>query len=343
LPLHWPFWKRLSFRTAFLYFFCFLFLNGNDTLISSFEVVPFLQKRLSGLDDAMAWPLKHAAVWAGRHIFHFAGAAADFHGSPGSDTAMGWVLQAITLVVTVSGAVLWSAIAELRPGGRRQYQTLYAWLRFLLRLTCGMFMLIYGFNKVFPVQMPPLSLAVLNEPMGQSTPLTLLWSLIGLHPLYESICGVAEVTGGVLILFRRTALAGALLSVFVLVNILLYNLFFDVPVKLFAANLLFALLFIILPDVRPLYDFFWRHQLAAPVGIWIPPVERRGFRIATQNIELFFVVGLLITQFASSALFWRTRQAVKQPSPLIGLWQISKRIEPLPVEHVQQRVFVGKY
>jgi hypothetical protein len=39
-------------------------------------------------------------------------------------------------------------------------------------------------------------------------------------------------------------------------NVLLYNLFYDVPVKLFAAHLVLFALFVILADVVPLYRFF---------------------------------------------------------------------------------------
>jgi hypothetical protein len=53
----------------------------------------------------------------------------------------------------------------------------------------------------------------------------------------------------VLLLIRKTSLAGALLTTFVMTNLLLYNLFYDVPVKLFAAHLILFTLFIILTDL----------------------------------------------------------------------------------------------
>ena len=216
---------------------------------------------------------------------------------------MHWVQQLVFLVVAALGALLWTLLATLRSSPRTQYQTLYAWLRFLLRLSCGMFMLDYGCDKLFPMQMAPISIAILNEPVGHMSPMTMLWALIGLNPAYEMVCGAAEVLGGVLILFRRTALAGALLSAFVMTNVLLYNLFFDVPVKLFAANLLAALLFICLPDARALFSFCWLHQ-PAPAGIWVPPVQRKAFRIATRTIELAYTVTLLVIFPALEGYGW---------------------------------------
>src|ERR1700739_1489736 len=96
--------------------------------------------------------------------------------------------------------------------------------------------------KVFPFQMPPPSIAILNEPAGNMAPMTFLWNLIGLNPVYEIICGSAEVLGGLLLLLRRPPLAGALFSTFVVTNVVLYNFCYDVPVKLFAVNLLLGCL-----------------------------------------------------------------------------------------------------
>ena len=288
VPAHWTPLSRVAFRIAFLYFFCFLFFFGNGTIFQIFPVVG------DWIEKGLTWPFNHLAEWTGRHIFHLTGIAAHWHPTGSGDTTLNWILSGLFVVFAIAGGLLWSLIATLRGSRRTEYQTLYAWLRFGLRLTVGMFMLEYGVTKVFPLQMAPISIAILNEPVGQSAPMTLLWSLIGMNPLYEMICGLAEVTGGVLILFRRTALIGAIFSAFVMANVVLYNFFFDVPVKLFALGLLLAQLFIILPDAPALFRFFWKHQPAAPSGIWIPPVERRAFRIATRTIELVFTIAFLL-------------------------------------------------
>jgi hypothetical protein len=101
--------------------------------------------------------------------------------------------------------------------------------------------------------------------------MTFLWNLIGLNPVYEIICGSAEVLGGILLLYRRTALAGALFSTFVVTNVVLYNFCYDVPVKLFAVNLLLACIFLALPDALSLCHFFWSHKPAAPTAAGFPP------------------------------------------------------------------------
>ena len=54
---------------------------------------------------------------------------------------------------------------------------------------------------------------------------------------YTFIAGLAEIVGAVLLLWRRTTLIGALLLAGVLVNIVLLNFCYDVPVKLFSVEL----------------------------------------------------------------------------------------------------------
>lgn len=316
-PAHWTPVSRVGFRIAFLYFFCFLFLYGNGTILG---VIPRIG---DWIEDKFSWPAIHFAPWIGVHLFHLSGIAATWHATGSGDTALSWVMNGLFLFFAIAGGLLWTLIATLRGTRRTEYQTMYAWLRFLLRLTIGMQMLSYGMAKVFPTQMPPISIAILNEPIGQSSPMTLLWSLIGLNPVYEMICGWAEVFAGTLILFRRTALFGSLLTAFVTVNIVLYNFFFDVPVKLFAANLLLAALFVILPDVPALFSFFWLHKPAAPTGVWVPSAKRRSFRIATRVIELAFMAAFLILIPYEANKNWHEVTAARRTaSPLIGAWHI---------------------
>ena len=317
VPVHWSPASRIAFRVAFLYFFCFLFLFGNGTV---FQMLP---KAGAWIEDKLTWPMNHVAEWAGQHVFHLTGVGAHFHPTGSGDTAVDWVLQLVFVVFALVGALLWTALSAARGHRRAEYGTMYAWLRFLLRLTCAMFMLGYGLDKLFPLQMAPVSIAVLNEPVGQSSPMTLLWSLIGMNPVYEMVCGLAEVVGGVLLLFRRTALLGALLSAFVMANVVLYNFFFDVPVKLFASNLLLALLFIALPDVRPLWNFFWRHTPDAPAGVWVPPAKRRAFRITTRVVEIVALLAFVGVQGVMSGMAWRkARVAERTSSPWLGAWHL---------------------
>jgi hypothetical protein len=131
------------------------------------------------------------------------------------------------------------------------------------------------------------------------------------------------VLGGLLFLCRRTALLGALLSAFVMTNVALYNFFFDVPVKLFAMNLLLASLFVVLPDMRALFSFFWLHKPAAPAGVWIPPVSRKWSRIAMRTVEWAFSLAFVIGMPYYDGMAWyHATQAARVQTPLLGAWRL---------------------
>jgi hypothetical protein len=316
-PATWSPATRLGFRIAFLYFFCFIFFDSNGTLFQAFPVVG------GWIQDKLNWPFNQLSEFTGQHLFHLNGIAAHWHPSESGDTTMNWIQNGLLLTFALAGGILWTAIAHLRNNRRTEYRTLHAWLRFVLRLTCGMFMVIYGLAKVFPFQMPPPSIAILNEAAGNMAPMTFLWNLIGLNPVYEIICGSAEVLGGILLFYRRTALAGALFSSFVVTNVVLYNFCYDVPVKLFAVNLLLGCIFLALPDALSLCRFFWSHKPAAPTAAWVPPASRRAGRIAILVTEIVFAAAFLVVQPIFMAIGWHHLQvALRTPSPLVGAWHL---------------------
>lgn len=289
--------------------------NGN-----LFALLPVVGNWIS---NAVQWLPDRASLWAGKHVFHLTGLAADWQGTGSGDTALNWIENGLYVVFALAGGLVWTLAAAIRGNRRGEYETLHAWLRFFLRLTCGGFMLIYGCAKVFPMQMPPISIGILNEPVGNMSPMTMLWAMIGLHPLYEIVCGVAEVVGGVLLLFRRTALLGALVSAFVVTNVVLFNFFFDVPVKIFAANLLLACLYLALPDLRALFEFFWLHKGTRASATWIPPASRRWSRITLRVAEVVVSFALVLAIPIMMGMNWHQGAAARRTqSPLQGAWHL---------------------
>ena len=79
-----------------------------------------------------------------------------------------------------------------------------------------------------------------------------LWSFMGASLAYTIFAGATEVTGGLLLVFRRTASPGALVSFAVLANIVALNFCYDVPVKLYSVNLLLMAAFLAAPDATRL-------------------------------------------------------------------------------------------
>jgi hypothetical protein len=149
----------------------------------------------------------------------------------------------------------------------------------VLRLTLVLSILWYASIKIFPVQIESPSLAVLNEPVGSTSPMTMLWTVLGMNPAYERVCGAIELLCALLLLWRRTALSGVLLALVVLANIVLFDVFFDVPVRLYAANLLLMALTLLAPDVRALLQFLWTQQPVTPRSAFVRHATLRPDRV----------------------------------------------------------------
>ena len=117
-------------------------------------------------------------------------------------------------------------------------------------------MLVFGAGKIFTVQFPPPNLYKLQQPYGDFSPMSLLWTFMGASHHYSVLTGWVQVLGGVLLFIPRLTTLGALVSIAVSANIFALNLFCDVPVKLYSLHLLLFSLFLVLPDAQRLINLF---------------------------------------------------------------------------------------
>jgi hypothetical protein len=88
----------------------------------------------------------------------------------------------------------------------------------------------------------------------------LFWTFMSGSKPYTIFCGWLEVLAGYLVLFKRTRTIGGLLSVVVMAQIVIINLCYDVPVKLFSIHLLLMSLFVLDDDLRNLFKFLVLRQ-----------------------------------------------------------------------------------
>jgi hypothetical protein len=316
-PVRWSAATRLAFRLGFCYLLIYALGSGNATL---WEVIPFHVGE--HLENWSSWPFFHAAQWLGQHLFHLTGVGATLHNTGSGDTMLNWIALGVMAVAALVFTLLWTLIDELRARHPLAYPRLFFWFRLIIRLTLGYAMISYGLAKLFPLQMSPPSLAVLNEPLGNTSPMTMLWTLIGLNPVYEMICGAAEISAGLLILFRRTGLLGALLTAFLTTNIVLYNFCFDVPVKIYAAHLLLMSLALIIPWTPSLLNFFILHKPCAPFGGWAKPARRYGLRIETIATFLMLLLALIPSCIGLYKGYAHQLANQRHPTPFTGQWHV---------------------
>lgn len=108
---------------------------------------------------------------------------------------------------------------------------------YLLRLSCAASLLVYGWSKVFLTQMGRPDYGDALVTYGEMSPMGVLWRFMGFSPVVQFVAGAAEVLAGALLLWRRTALVGAILGALDMWIVFGTNVFFDVPVKQLALAL----------------------------------------------------------------------------------------------------------
>src|SRR4029079_8818976 len=92
----------------------------------------------------------------------------------------------------------------------------------------------------------------LLEPYGESSPMGLLWTFMGYSLPYNGFTVAAGVVRVFLLFLRRTTTLGALIVSAVMVNVVMLNFCYDVPVKLFSSHLLVMAGILTIPDLRRL-------------------------------------------------------------------------------------------
>ena len=88
---------------------------------------------------------------------------------------------------------------------------------------------------------------------------------MGASQLYSFFGGFGETLGGVLLLFPRLTTLGALVSGAMMTNVLMLNLYYDVPRKIFSIHLVLMCLFLLIPDFHRLANVLVFNRTAGAV------------------------------------------------------------------------------
>ena len=189
--------------------------------------------------------------WLDQHIFH-TGYDPSKHESFPQDNHFALVFYLTFLLIAFAGTICWSLMDRKKSG----YDKINYWFRLYLRYTLSLIMIFYGIDKLIPIQMRYPSAVSLLTPLGENVRFNVLWDFMGLSPGYMIITGACEIMSGLLMINIRTTVLGYLLSIVVLVNVVSFNIFYNVPVKMFSTQLLLYALFLLIPHVRSLATYF---------------------------------------------------------------------------------------
>ncbi len=309
-PPRWPLTQRIAFRFCCVYFV----LYG----LGPIGFVNFIP----GLGPAYERAWRQLVPWVAIHIFNLSGPVTVYPPSNGSgDSTLDYVHHFCYLVISAVAAVVWSILDR----ERRDYRTVHAWLRIWIRYALAITLFSYGFAKIFPVQFQPPGLGRLLEPLHSFSPMGLLWTFMGFSPAYTIFAGACETAGGLLLLFRRTTTLGALVSAAVLLNVVVLNFCYDVPVKLYSFNLLLMAVFLLVPDLDRLANVFVFNRPAKPSTTDSVLFTARPVRIASIVAKTLFILLILSARIGGSYSFWKSIHGRANP-PLYGVWQVEKLV-----------------
>ncbi|NMH26876.1 hypothetical protein [Flavobacterium silvaticum] len=298
----WPQWQKIAFRFCFIYFGLYIL----STSFSDFgTLMTYLTKFQVLIADTLVYGFND-------HILHFKKELVPLAGS--GDTSYGWVQLILYLILAFVGTIIWSILDYKRTNYRKLDFVLWNSIRYYV---CFM-AFSYGIIKVFLMQMSFPLLSQLATPLGDFLPMRLSWMFIGYSNGYQFFSGLMELTVFGLLLFRRTVLLGLFIGLGVFVNVLLLNLCYDIPVKLFSAHLVAMCLFLISPDLTRLYHFFICNRTTAISAKYHFSSARKWMRVTRIGLKVIFFVMIGLV-FKESYDYY----AEKPPKPsLYGVYDV---------------------
>ncbi len=290
-PVYWSVSKKAGFRFALIFFLAYL-----SNFIELFA---------------------NSIPWFGKNILHLAQPIVAYRNGSG-DTTYNYVTLLIVFILSLVAAIIWTII-DRKP---RNYNKLYYWLTVVIRYYLAIMMLNYGFAKLNNMQFGSPSLDRLLEPYGNSSPMGLAWTYYGYSNGFKNFVGLAEIACGLLLLFRRTYILGALLGVVVSANIMAVNYFFDVPVKLLSTLLLVMSIFLLLRDAERLINIFFLNKTALPANLEPHRFKKRWVNI-TLMVAKYLIIIYVLAQNISVFISPPTQFSYKpEKTPLYGIYKV---------------------
>lgn len=277
----WPLYQRILFRVFFIYFLLSTAIWG---WLGSIPWLEFLSEFSGNLTTFYTEVFND-------YVYQIKEELVPTRGS--GDTSMGWATLYAQLFLALTGGLIWSLIDRKRLN----YYWSHLALRNVVRYNIILFAFIYGVIKIYGLQMPSPSNSYYATDLGHFTGMRFSWNFIGYSKGYEFFSGLMEVFVGVFLLYRRTVVLGALLGVGVFANVFLLNISYDIPVKIFSFQLLFASIFLCLNDLKRISQFLLLNKPVAPDTSWDIPYFKPWVKVKPTRIILKSIFVLIFALY----------------------------------------------
>lgn len=293
-PIVWAWWQRILFR------FFFVYLALQIAPWGFFAKIPPVRWLVGHYDDGVDWLVR----WSNAHVFHTWATLVPENGS--GDTSWAFTEIKVYLVIAAAVCVVWSVLDRKRES----YTKLLFWLRMSLRYYVAAAALSYGIIKIFLLQMPFPTLSQLATPLGDLLPMRFSWLFIGYSAKYQFFSGSMEMLAGLLLLYRRTITAGLFAATGAFANVVMINMAYDVPVKLYSSHLLFCSLFLLALDAPRLIKFLVLNQPTPATTAWDWHLTRPWQIWGVHAGKAYLVWALLVVRANDG---WKGFQSLRHP------------------------------
>jgi len=166
----------------------------------------------------------------------------------------------------------------------KPYPKYLDWLRYI----CAVLLCFYGVSKLTRHQLvvPPW---VAQKPIGSLDGYTLTWYYFGYSHTYKYILGAIQVTCAALLLFRKSALIAAVITVPMMFNIMLINIFYTISpgANRTAAFILGGMFLLLWHQREVLIETLWTGQPTESSS-----TQKRHWFV--RGLVLLFVIGELV-------------------------------------------------
>lgn len=304
-----PAWGPVR-RALFRFLLCYLVLYNFPFPL---DAIPVYGKIL---EESYREIWRAVVPWVGEHVL---GIEVRYRPSGSGDTTYNYVQIFCYLVLALAATAVWTLLDRRRAG----YARLHQWLRVYVRFALAAAMILYGAYKVIPEQFGTPFPSDFLQPIGESSPMKLLWTFMGASIPYVIFTGLAEMLGGLLLVARRTTLLGALVCIAVLSNVVMLNLSYDVPVKLYSSHLLLMAVFLAAPDLGRLASLFVRNRRVPPAGQRPLFASRHGHRAALvfRTVFILYVTAAALQRVHKDKLAFAD---VATAQRLYGVWEVEE-------------------
>jgi hypothetical protein len=306
----WPQWQRISFRFFSVYFLL------RVAPWNWFRAIPGAPFVLRDYGIAIDWVVRAANA----RVFHVRQTLVPMNGS--GDTSWAWAELWLYFSVAAVACLVWTMLDRKRT----QYARLAFWLRTIVRYYIATAALSYGIIKLFLLQMPFPALSQLATPLGDLLPMRLSWLFIGYSAPYQFFSGAMETTAGLLLLYRRTVTAGLFAATGAFLNVVMINLSYDVPVKLYASHLLFACVFLLALDSKRLLRFLVLNQNAPATTAYDAVFDRPWQRWGAIAVKAFIIFQILIFPFKNGWERYRSSRVVASGPFKPGVYDVRRYV-----------------